>query len=619
MTRNLKKIKFGDNLIRKFSNGNYLIFVDSIIFTLSIILAVKVYTDIRGLNFFGLKYFYIIWIILNIFVFKFIGVYKERVRFAGSRINYLILIANIFALLPLFVVSFLFKYEITFEFLFLLFLNQSILLLFTRSISRTIYINLNKSSKLKDKKRDKVIIYGAGNSGASLAYQIICQQIFDIRFFVDDNKSLWGREIFGFKIYSPDKIKKESHSVDKILVAIPKISKKQKEYITKELIDLDLEIVIIPSLDELTHSIYSKKSKDIDTKDLLMREAVNPDLNLIKKGVEGKNICVTGAGGSIGSELCKKILQHNPNYLVMIDHSEPKIYELSNKIKNNNKKTKFILGSTNDTQLIKSTFKEFGIDTVFHAAAYKHVPIVEMNPLRGIENNAISTQIICQSCIECNVKQMILISTDKAVRPTSIMGATKRLAELVVQAYSEKYPQINYSLVRFGNVLGSSGSVVPLFEKQIKNGGPITLTDNDIIRYFMTISEAAELVIQSSALAIGGEVFLLDMGVPIKIRDLAERMIQLHGLSVKDISNPDGDIEISVTGLRPGEKLYEELLIDSRSQSTEHKLIFKANEKSIPFIELIEIINDLVEAVSKSNKSVALELLSKAVTEWNRR
>ena len=621
MNRKINKFNKLYPFFNNFSEGKYLIFIDSIIFTFSVIFALKVYTDIRGIYFFDFKYLSAIWIVANIIIFKLIGVYKERIRFASNRIFYLILLSNVFSLFLLLIINYFLKYQITFEFLFLLFLNQSFLLLFTRTISRSIYFIFNKMKSLNFHKMRNIIIYGAGDTGASLAYNLMRNNVYEIKFFVDDNKKLWGREIYGYKIYSPKEIKNQLHSIDKILIAIPTLNKKQKKYIAEELIDLDLEIVKVPSIDELNNSIYSNKLKDISTEELLMRKAVSPDINLIKKGIEGKNICVTGAGGSIGSELCKKILLQKPNSLVMIDHSETKIYDLSNIVSSDLKKTKtkFILGNACDSHLLESTFKEFDIDTVFHAAAYKHVPIVEMNPLRGIENNSLSTNIICQSCIKANVKKMVLISTDKAVRPTNVMGASKRLAELIMQGYSKQFPNFNFSLVRFGNVLGSSGSVVPLFERQIKSGGPITLTDNEIIRYFMTISEAAELVIQSAALAKGGEVFLLDMGSPIKIRDLAERMIYLNDLSVKDDSNPEGDIEIVITGLRPGEKLFEELLIDSSSKSTDHKLIYRANEKSLPFNKINKIISDLQDAVSSSNEPLALKLLAKAVPEWTRK
>ena len=323
------------------------------------------------------------------------------------------------------------------------------------------------------------------------------------------------------------------------------------------------------------------KLKPIEIEDLLGRE-VAPIKNTIDKNkIQNATICITGGGGSIGSELCQQITKMNPKKIIVIENCEHKLFEIKNKLESSRIKCLFFLGDVTRKSFIGKVFEENKIDIVFHAAAYKHVPLVEINPLQGIFNNVFSTLEICKASESNGVKQILLISTDKAVRPTNVMGASKRLAELIIQAYAQKTNFTTYSMVRFGNVLGSSGSVVPTFQTQINAGGPITVTHPDVLRYFMTISEAVQLVIQSVEFAHGGDLFLLDMGAPIPIRELANQMIYLSGLKPVDKDNPDGDIEIKYTGLRPGEKLYEELLINAESLPTDNEYIYRAKEKNV--------------------------------------
>jgi len=370
--------------------------------------------------------------------------------------------------------------------------------------------------------------------------------------------------------------------------------------------------------------------KPVEIDDLLDRDLVKADKNIMLKSIEGFNICITGAGGSIGSELCKEILKLNPNKLVILERNEPFLYKIESELKNvNQDKVEIIsyLGCAANKSLVNNVFKSNNIDIVFHSAAYKHVDIVQRNPVQGILNNISSTLNICYQAKKNELKKVILISTDKAVRPKNVMGASKRLCEMIIQAFSEqelnnddssKKHKIIFSKVRFGNVLGSSGSVVPLFKRQLEAGGPITLTHKEVVRYFMTINEAVQLVIQTAALAKGGDLFLLDMGKSVKIYDLAKKMIRLSGLTIKDENNPDGDVEIKITGLRPGEKLYEELLVEKNSESTIHPLIFKAQDQKINSSFLFQKLNELELALLSNNESISLKILSEIIPEWSK-
>ncbi|EHA62364.1 polysaccharide biosynthesis protein CapD [Synechococcus sp. WH 8016] len=387
----------------------------------------------------------------------------------------------------------------------------------------------------------------------------------------------------------------------------------------------------IPSVDDLTSGLARIDAlRPVAIEDLLGRDPVPPIQELLGPGLRDSVVCVTGAGGSIGAELCRHILQLSPRALILLESSEPSLYALEQELRQllpSSVELVPVLGSAADPALVQRLFADLGVQTVFHAAAYKHVPLVEVNPLAGLANNVGCTRVVCQAAVVTGVSEVVLISTDKAVRPTNVMGASKRLAELVVQASALELlesaraagePRTRLAMVRFGNVLGSSGSVVPLFRKQIAAGGPITLTHPEIIRYFMTIPEAAQLVLQAATLARGGDLFLLEMGEPVRIKDLAEQMVRLGGLSLRDAQNPSGDIEIVCTGLRPGEKLYEELLIDAESESTQHPLIFRAQEQAIPPDVLWPRLDALDAAISAQDVDGALALLAELVPEWQR-
>ncbi len=479
---------------------------------------------------------------------------------------------------------------------------------------------------------NRVAIYGAGSSGAQLSNSLKLRGGYNIVTFIDDSPDLWWRTINGIPIKPPQVLNQIIEEIDQVLVAIPSLNRKRRRFIIENLQHPGISVLEIPSVDDITSGrARIDKLRPVAIEDLLGRDSVPPDPSLLGPGISNATICITGAGGSIGSELCRQIIKLNPKKLILIDNSEPSLYKINNEL-NSNELSRIeisaLLGNTLDESLIEKVFRDHEVEILFHAAAYKHVPLVEENPLEGIKNNVISTQVVCKLAEKYNLRQVIFISTDKAVRPTSVMGASKRLAELVVHAYSEqsaKEAKLSnttktlYSMVRFGNVLGSSGSVVPLFRKQISKGGPVTLTHPKMTRYFMTIPEAAQLVIQSGVLAEGGDVFLLDMGEPVSIKYLAAQMIRLSGFTVKDDQNPEGDIEIVSTGLRPGEKLFEELLIDAKSQPTKHPLIYRAIENSLPESYLLPKIDKLLVSLNNKKTKEALDLLKELVPEWEKR
>lgn len=471
--------------------------------------------------------------------------------------------------------------------------------------------------------RVSVIIYGAGSSGRQLLTALTQGTEYFPVAFVDDNPALHKVVIHGVAVYNRGSLPSlvQRYDINKILLAMPSISMDKRKEVISSLEDLPCEVLSIPGMVDLVEGnakIISLKKVSID--DLLGRESVKPDPVLLAKNIHKKVVMVTGAGGSIGSELCRQILKQSPEILILFEVSEFGLYsiekELSGIAKNESYDVKIIplLGTVQKINRLETIMRTFHVDTVYHAAAYKHVPLVEYNVVEGVRNNIFGTLYCARAAIATGVETFILISTDKAVRPTNTMGATKRMSELVLQALSQENDQTCFSMVRFGNVLGSSGSVVPLFEKQIELGGPITLTHKDIIRYFMTIPEASQLVIQAGAMAKGGDVFVLDMGDPVKIYDLATRMIKLSGLTIKNETHPDGDIEIKITGLRPGEKLYEELLIGEQVHGTTHPRIMTAHEEMLSWDVLSDYIHQLDDACNKFEHDEIRAILLKVPT-----
>ncbi len=468
-------------------------------------------------------------------------------------------------------------------------------------------------------KKKRVLIYGAGSAGIQLSSALERSYEYKPVGFIDDEKELLGVQIIGLYVYSLDGIDDviDKFQVDEILIAIPSLSRAKRASIIEKLESYPILVRILPSVSELAEGKVSVADlREVNIKDLLGRDAVPPNKELLGKNISNKSVVVTGAGGSIGSELCRQIASLNPKTLILYEINELALYTIEKDlttIENQSINIYPILGSVNNNRRLSNVFKHFGVDTVYHAAAYKHVPMVEFNNTEGVNNNIFGTLSVAQVAIDTGVETFVLISTDKAVRPANTMGATKRGSELVLQALSSNQSITKFAMVRFGNVLGSSGSVIPLFKQQIKDGGPVTVTDKNITRYFMTTSEAVELVVQAGAMTIGGDVFVLDMGKLVKIDDLARKMIHLSGLEIKDESHPDGDIEIYYTGLRPGEKLYEELLIDNNVTQTEHPLIMRAEENFLPWDELKEIINGLRIAVDECDQKEIRELLIRVI------
>ncbi|GLO59664.1 nucleoside-diphosphate sugar epimerase [Vibrio sp. MACH09] len=473
--------------------------------------------------------------------------------------------------------------------------------------SRLIVRTLVSQSYSKDK--NKVLIYGAGAAGRQLALALRSSETHRVTAFIDEDKTLENTVILGLKVHTVEAASQlvNKNKINQILLAIPSVSRERRKQILDTLVHLPAEVLTIPDMGDIVSGKANiDELKDVAIDDLLGRDPVAPQQSLMEANIKDKVVMVTGAGGSIGSELCRQIVQQKPKTLVLFELSEFGLYQIDRELRLLVESQSLdieiapLLGSVQRINRLSATMKAFNVQTVYHAAAYKHVPLVEHNVVEGVRNNVFGTFYTARAAIEANVESFVLISTDKAVRPTNVMGTTKRLAELGLQALAaeenNKVSGTRFCMVRFGNVLGSSGSVIPLFKKQIASGGPITVTHPDIIRYFMTIPEAAQLVIQAGAMGKGGDVFVLDMGEPVKIVDLARNLINLSGLEVKDDEHEYGDIEIKFSGLRPGEKLFEELLIGDDVKQTAHQRIMTANESYLPLDEYKQLIDDLDRA-----------------------
>jgi FlaA1/EpsC-like NDP-sugar epimerase len=458
-------------------------------------------------------------------------------------------------------------------------------------LSRAVIRFIIKASFYSEIGRKRIAIYGAGDAGQQIAAALHRSDDHLPVFFIDDYTSLQGQTVGGLKVYSVEKALQrfKKDRIDEILLALPSVGRVRKAEIIQQFEIARLKITELPGLTRLVDGeIQVSDIQEVDIIDLLGRDPIPPISHLIAKNIQNKVVMVTGAGGSIGSELCRQIIKNKPKMLVIYELTEFALYDIDKELRQTATcEIVPILGTVQDQQKLERIIEQYHIQTVYHAAAYKHVPLVECNPIAGLKNNAIGTANSLNAAVKKGVETFVLISTDKAVRPTNVMGASKRMAELYCQAVAETKPDTQISIVRFGNVLGSSGSVVPLFKQQIAKGGPITVTDPEVTRYFMTIPEASQLVIQAGALGTGGDVFLLDMGEPVRIQDLARQMIKLSGLKVRESGSLDGDIEIAYSGLRPGEKLYEELLIDQdNTEYTEHTRILRSFEKHFPLEEI---------------------------------
>lgn len=468
----------------------------------------------------------------------------------------------------------------------------------------------------------KVLIYGAGVAGSQLATVLKVDPAYSLVGFIDDDVSLKGWNILGLKVYSPLQLIEVTNTlkVDEIILAIPSAGRTKRQQILNQLEALPISIRSVPAFADLASGKLSTSDiKEIDIDDLLGRDIIEPDESLLPANIKNKVVMVTGAGGSIGSELCRQIIRLSPKKLILLEQSEFALYQIEQELEEVIRKKGVsvslnkVLGSITNIVLLRRLFENKTVQTIYHAAAYKHVPLVEENPVAGLSNNVFGTQLLAQQASKADVETFILISTDKAVRPTNVMGCSKRIAELVLQALAESAnSKTIFSMVRFGNVLGSSGSVVPKFRQQIQEGGPVTVTHEEITRYFMSIPEAVQLVIQAGAMAKGGEVFVLDMGKSVKIADLAKKMVKLAGLTIRNKNNPEGDIEIEYSGLRPGEKLYEELLIGKNVSGTQHARIMQANETYIQQKMLQQYLDSLQVAMGTAK----IEEIKEELTEF---
>jgi len=473
----------------------------------------------------------------------------------------------------------------------------------------------------------KVLIYGAGSAGRQLANALANSYEMRVVGYLDDDDRLHGHVLNGLAIYSPQDLSGLvlSLGISDVLLALPTANRKRRNEILALMQQAKVSVRTLPSVMELAQGKVSTADlRELDIDDLLGRDSVPPNHILLGRNVTRKVVLVTGAGGSIGSELCRQILKLRPETLLLVDQSEYALYEIHQELLEKVQalgegavQLVPLLASVRDAERMREVITTWSPDTIYHAAAYKHVPLVEHNPAEALKNNVFGTRTVAQLAVEHGVSDMVLVSTDKAVRPTNIMGASKRLAELVLQALAAEPGKTTFSMVRFGNVLGSSGSVVPKFRQQIKNGGPITLTHPEVTRFFMTIPEAAQLVIQAGAMAKGGDVFVLDMGESVKIMDLAQRMIELSGLNERTEANPDGDIAIEITGLRPGEKLFEELLIGNDPQPTLHPRIMKASEEKMAWADLQDSLNAMLVALDVNDVGVLRRMLEQLVSGYH--
>ena len=556
---------------------------------LSFALRLDTFIFLKDLNYYSI----IIAVLLAIPIFWSFGLYRTIFRYTGISIIFTILFSTFLYGLLYFLVIGVYGISGVPKSIGII---QPMLLFFGIIISRLgikyILAKGINSNKFSNKVRN-VLIYGAGNAGRQLVIALENSLEFKVIGFLDDKKQLEKQVLLGKTIYSPSKLEKlvQIKDIDLVLLAVPSVDRRSRNKIIENLNRFKLTVKTLPSVSDIVDGkVDLSNIIDLNINDLLNRDVVKADVGLLKKNISLKTVLVTGAGGSIGSELCRQIIKLNPNKLLLVELNEFALYNIYEELKKIKEDVSIIplLVNTQDQKKIETIFETFNVDTIYHAAAYKHVPLVEENLCEGVKNNVFSTLGIAKAAVKKKVSNLVLISSDKAVRSTNIMGASKRLSELCMQGIinQNKNTLSNFSIVRFGNVLESSGSVIPKFKKQIKEGGPITLTHKDVTRYFMTVTEASQLVIQAGAMGKNSEVFVLDMGESVKIRDLIDKMVKLSGFSINDDKNPKGDIEIKITGLRPGEKLYEELLIGDDPQKTNHPKIYKTSDPYIPFEHL---------------------------------
>ena len=554
--------------------------------------------------------------IVSIPIFIKLGLYRSVLKFMGTKVIVTAFQAITITSLILGFVMMIFREADMPRTVILIFWCVSSILIV---VSRFMFKGLLYSWDNYVNNRKPTIIYGAGSAGAQLVESLRKNHEYAPIAFIDDDESKHGTFINFTKVYAFKDLKNiiDKRNAKNILLAIPSLSANGKRDLLKKLSKYPVEVKLLPSLSSLVEGKVSIENiRHVEVQDILGRVPVSPKSSLLKKNIQGKNILITGAGGSIGSELCRQIIHLKPSKIVLFDHSEFNLYSIDfelNSLQINGCEVIPILSDVTNLNMVKSVIAENKIDTIYHAAAYKHVPMVEKNIVEGVHNNAIGTYNVAMCAHECKVENMVLISTDKAVRPTNIMGASKRFSELILQGLNAEKTKTCFSMVRFGNVLDSAGSVVPLFRKQIKEGGPVTVTHSKVTRYFMSIPEAVQLVLQAGAMAKGGDVFVLDMGEPVRILDLAYRMINLSGLSPITNENPEGDIKVVFTGLRPGEKLYEELLIGHNVIQSKHPQIMQANEAKLSWEDVQKSISEIMESHKNLNDENIRSLLLEKV------
>ena len=591
-----------------------------------IVMALAFSFELLGKDFFGqeqLFYFYLaVATVISILAFMRIGLYRVLVLYMGAQSGFLVLQGVTIATCLLAASYFFSKTSQSPDFSFLP-IFWMIAVLFIGG-SRFVFKVMLQGLIQNFRPKEPVIIYGAGSSGMQLVVALQNGDQYLPVAFVDDSHRILGSTIHGIRVYSPNWLYEliESNSVRQILLAMPSATHAERKEILNRLEHLPVHVKTVPDLfDMVSGKVGVDEVRDIDIEDLLGRDIVPPNPKLLGACIQGQSVMVTGAGGSIGSELCRQIININPARVVLLDSFEYGLYEVESELRKSldtiengeNIEIITLLGSVCNRVQMENAVKSFSIDTVYHVAAYKQVPMVEKNIAEGTQNNVFGTLTAAQAAEKYKVKNFVLISTDKAVRPTNFMGATKRLAEQVLQALAQKSGETRFSMVRFGNVLGSSGSVVPLFRKQISTGGPVTVTHPEVTRYFMTVQEAAQLVIQAGSMATGGDVFVLDMHEPIRIVDLAKKMVHLMGYDIKDENSFRGDIAIEYTGLRPGEKLYEELLIGESVTGTEHPKIMRAEEETLPWETIEPLLNRLEQACLRTDLTDIRAVLLDAV------
>jgi len=560
-------------------------------------------------------------VVLGITLVAFVrfGLYRAVVRYVGFKVLILVFLSIIFSGILLALGSWLMGIVVPLSALVNYVLIAFLLTGGSRLIVREAY------QRVMSRKKDRVMIYGAGSAGRQLAQALTNGSEFHPVLFVDDDSGLQGTSVLGMPVLAADNIeaKVREFDIQRILLALPSTLRSRRREILDELESLPVKVQTVPGMADMVNGDLSiDQLQDVRVEDLLGRDPVTPEPQLMEKHITGQTVLVTGAGGSIGSELCRQILQQRPKILVLYELSEFALYAIERELTQICQQQGIgaevipVIGTVQRRNRIETVLKTFAVDTVYHAAAYKHVPLVEYNMVEGVRNNVFGTWHTAEAAISAGVKQFVLISTDKAVRPTNVMGTTKRLSELVLQGLAQRQQGTRFSMVRFGNVLGSSGSVVPLFKEQIEHGGPVTVTHPDITRFFMTIPEAAQLVIQAGTMGHSGSVFVLDMGDSVKIVDLARKMIRLSGLEEKTEKSPHGDIAIEFTGLRPGEKLYEELLIGDNVEASDHPRILRANEQSLSWDEMEKLLGLLDDACQRFAIDELRQLLLDAPTGY---